>query len=474
MLDYWRKVCYTLLIEQITKTAEKGGFLLNNRDQFKKILNYLSALVIICAFTKCFDTVWNNFYNKAMRDPFWHNGNILMVAIYAVLYISMAKTFNGFRLGYDKFTGLFGSQVLGVLGANFIEFILVSLIGRGRLNIAPIPVMTVIQVAIAFAWSYVFTWIYQAVYPPRRMIIVYGNKNAKYLVSKMSVRNDKYRICASISCEESLEDIEREILKHEAVIISDIPNDLRNKLLKFTFENSIRTYINPKLSDIIVRGAEDFHLFDTPLLLARNDGLRWEQRAVKRILDIVLSAAALVVASPFMLVTAIAIYKFRSMIVDAEKKSGATLAKKNDSRITPIGKFIRKVRIDELPQLINILKGDMSFVGPRPERPEIAQKYEKTMPEFKYRLKVKAGLTGYAQVMGKYNTTPYDKLKLDLMYIEHQSLMLDLRIFFMTVKTCFIPEATEGVKDSAPLETHRDRVEHDNSKDEKNSEEIKL
>ena len=116
----------------------------------------------------------------------------------------------------------------------------------------------------------------------------------------------------------------------------------------------------------------------------------------------------------------------------------------------------------------------MSFVGPRPERPEIAQKYEKTMPEFKYRLKVKAGLTGYAQVMGKYNTTPYDKLKLDLMYIEHQSLMLDLRIFFMTVKTCFIPEATEGVKDSAPLETHRDRVEHDNSKDEKNSEEIKL
>ena len=178
MLDYWRKVCYTLLIEQITKTAEKGGFLLNNRDQFKKILNYLSALVIICAFMKCFDTVWNNFYNKAMRDPFWHNGNILMVAIYAVLYISMAKTFNGFRLGYDKFTGLFGSQVLGVLGANFIEFILVSLIGRGRLNVAPILVMTVIQVAIAFAWSYVFTWIYQAVYPPRRMIIVYGNKNA--------------------------------------------------------------------------------------------------------------------------------------------------------------------------------------------------------------------------------------------------------------------------------------------------------
>lgn len=464
---------------------------MNNRDQFKRILNYLSALVIICVFMKGFSVVWYNYYNKDMLDPFWNNGNILMVGIYTIIYMAMARTFNGFRLGYAKFTGLFGSQVLGILGANVVEFILISLIGRGRLNIAPMLVLTLIEAAVAFGWSFIFTWLYQAMYPPRKMIIVYGNKNAKYLVTKMSSRNDKYRICASISCEESLEDIERAILKHEAVIISDIPNDLRNKLLKFTFENSIRTYINPKLSDIIVRGAEDFHLFDTPLLLARNDGLQWEQKATKRFLDVLLSAIALLIASPFMLATAIAIkaydggpvlysqkrlttggrvfkvYKFRSMIVDAEKKSGATLAKKNDDRITPIGKFIRKIRFDELPQLINILKGDMSFVGPRPERPEIAKKYEKTMPEFKYRLKVKAGLTGYAQVMGKYNTTPYDKLKLDLMYIEHQSLALDIKILFMTVKTCFIPEATEGVTNTAPLETHRDRIEHDSSKDQK-------
>lgn len=481
---------YFIRIKTGTDTPEKkGGYLLNNREQFKRILNYLSALIIICLFMKGFSTVWYNYYNKDMLDPFWYNGNILMVGIYTIIYMAMARTFNGFRLGYARFTGLFGSQVLGILGANIIEFILISLIGRGRLNVAPMFVLTLIQIAVAFVWSYAFTWLYKAMYPPKRMIIVYGNKNAKYLVNKMSMRNDKYRICASISSEESLEDIEKAILKHEAVIISDIPNDLRSKLLKFTFENSIRTYINPKLSDIIIRGADDFHLFDTPLLLARNDGLKWEQKASKRFLDIFLSAAALIIASPFMLATAIAIkaydggpilysqkrlttdgrifkvYKFRSMIVDADKKSGATLAKKNDDRITPIGKFIRKIRFDELPQLINILKGDMSFVGPRPERPEIAAKYEKTMPEFKYRLKVKAGLTGYAQVMGKYNTTPYDKLKLDLMYIEHQSLSLDMKILFMTVKTCFIPEATEGVTNSAPLETHRDRIEHDNSKD---------
>ena len=148
------------------------------------------------------------------------------------------------------------------------------------------------------------------------------------------------------------------------------------------------------------------------------------------------------------------VYKFRSMIVDAEK-DGVRLAGKKDDRITPVGKVLRKLRLDELPQIINILKGDMSFVGPRPERPELTKKYCETMPEFSYRLKVKAGLTGYAQVMGKYNTTPYDKLKLDLMYIEHQSIWLDLKIILMTIKTVFVPDATEGVANELPELTHR-------------------
>ena len=229
------------------------------------------------------------------------------------------------------------------------------------------------------------------------------------------------------------------------------------------------------MEDCFEAGADDFNMFDTPLLLNRNSGLKFEQKLTKRILDLLMALAAFVIALPFMIITAIAIkaydggpvfyrqkrlttggrefyvYKFRSMIVGAEKKSGAVLASENDKRITPVGKLIRKIRFDELPQLINILKGDMSFVGPRPERPEIAAKYEQTMPEFKYRLKTKAGLTGYAQVMGKYNTTPYDKLKMDLMYIERQSLLLDLRIMLMTVKIVFTPSATEGVKEKKAM-----------------------
>ena len=139
------------------------------------------------------------------------------------------------------------------------------------------------------------------------------------------------------------------------------------------------------------------------------------------------------------------IYKFRSMIANAEEDGIARLAAKGDSRITPIGKIIRKVRIDELPQLFNIIKGEMSFVGPRPERPEIIEKYTEEMPEFSYRVKVKAGLTGYAQIFGKYNTKPYDKLKLDLYYIEHYSVWLDLKLIILTLKILLTLESTEGV-----------------------------
>ena len=121
------------------------------------------------------------------------------------------------------------------------------------------------------------------------------------------------------------------------------------------------------------------------------------------------------------------IYKFRSMSMDAEKDGVARLAQEGDSRITPIGRIIRSLRIDELPQLINVLKGEMSLVGPRPERPEIAEEYMKEMPEFSLRLQAKAGITGYAQIYGKYNTCPYDKLQMDLIYIANPSIIFDLK-----------------------------------------------
>ena len=269
------------------------------------------------------------------------------------------------------------------------------------------------------------------------------------------------------------------------MIIGDIPSQQRNEIMKYCFEKSIRTYMLPKISDIILRGSDDIHLFDSPLLLARNNGFTFEQRLMKRCLDIVASLILLVVASPIMLVTAAAIklqdggdiihkqtrltmngrefcvYKFRSMVMDAEKDGIARLSAEGDVRVTPVGKIIRRTRIDELPQLFNILKGDMSLVGPRPERPQIAEEYRQYMPEFDYRLKVKGGLTGFAQIYGKYNTTPYDKLKLDLMYIENYSFRLDLKLILVTLKVIFMKESTEGVAEGQITATQEPEMYHE-------------
>ena len=244
----------------------------------------------------------------------------------------------------------------------------------------------------------------------------------------------------------------------------------RSELFKFCYGHSIRVYLLPKITDVIMMGAEELHIFDTPLLLTREYSLAMEQRFIKRAIDLIGSLILILISSPIMILTALVIklydggpilykqvrctidrrefyiMKFRSMRTDAEKDGVARLASKNDNRITPIGKVIRKCRVDELPQLFNILKGDMSFIGPRPERPEIIAQYMEVMPEFAFRMKVKAGLAGFAQVYGKYNTTPYDKLKLDLTYIENYSVWLDLKLMLLTLKILFWPDSTEGVE----------------------------
>ncbi len=268
-----------------------------------------------------------------------------------------------------------------------------------------------------------------------------------------------------------IENIAKMVDSYDTVLIGDIPSKERNYFLKYCYWHNIRCYSVPKISDIMIQSGFRIDLFDTILMLQRNNGLTLFQRFMKRLMDIVISLIGLILASPFMLIISIAIkiddggpviytqdrltkggvpfkiYKFRSMITDSEKY-GARLAAENDDRITRVGRVIRRLHFDELPQLYNILIGDMSFVGPRPERQDIFDKYEESIPEFKFRLKMKAGLTGYAQVYGQYNTKPYDKLKLDLTYIEQYTLWLDIKLIFLTVKILFQKEKSEGVDDS--------------------------
>lgn len=435
----------------------------NKKEQYKRLISFFSAIIILTLTTATFGYVWYNYYAGDIILPFYRKGNWLLVAIYTILTLLFFKVYGGFKIGYFKKADMIYSQSLAIVCVNAVSYLQISLIGRHFMNLMPMLMMTMLDIAIIISWTLIMTALHLRIYPPRNLIIVYGSRQAENLVSKMSNRIDKYIISASIKEEEGLEVIKERITDYDGVIICDISPDLRNDILKFCFENSIRTYISPKISDIMLRGAEDINLFDTPLLLNRNYGLTFEQRLFKRILDIALSVVGFIVALPIMLIVALAIklydggpvfykqkrltingkefyvYKFRSMIIDAEKDGVARLACDDDDRITPVGAFIRKVRLDELPQIINIIKGDMSVVGPRPERPELTEQYKKDMPEFEFRLKVKAGLTGYAQVVGVYDTTPYDKLKMDLMYIQNYSLLLDLRIILMTLKTVIFP-----------------------------------
>ena len=394
-----------------------------------------------------------------------------MGAFYAFFYAVFSHMFGGMKVGYLKRGSLMLSHLLAIAGANVSIYLETVLLSVRFVTVAPMILLCIIDAFIALVWVLASEEMFRCLFPPRNILLLYQEYDPTPLLKKVKSRRDKYIIRESFNVDEEWDKVLQKIDLYDAVFLCDIHSPLRNRLLKYCYSKSIRVYITPKISDIIIRSSENMHLFDTPLLLSRNSGLSFDQKFIKRLMDIVISVVALVITSPIMFLIAVAIklydggpvffmqdrctiggkvfkiHKFRSMIVDAEKEGEVIPAIEEDNRITPVGKFIRKTRLDELPQFIDILKGDMSVVGPRPERVEHVEQYTKEVPEFEYRLKVKGGLTGYAQIYGKYNTTAYDKLKLDLMYIQDYSFLLDLKLIMMTVKIIFMKESTEGFED---------------------------
>ena len=345
----------------------------SRRDRYKRFITFGAALVLMAVLTGFFAYVWYRYYSSAIVLPYYRRGNWTLIGIYCLLIVLFFKAYGGFKLGYLKKTDMLFSQLISMACVNVVTYFLVSLIGRHFMDGVPLLLLTAVDFGFIAVWTALTGKLFFMIYPPRRLIILYGSHQAAALVMKMSQRVDKYMICESVSISESPDVIKEQILKYEGVIICDIPAEQRNDYLKFCFERSIRAYIAPKISDIIIRGADDIRLFDTPLLLCRNYGLDFEQRFIKRIFDIVFSLVALVPAAPFMLISALAIklydggpvlykqkrltlddkefyvYKFRSMIVDAEKDGRPRLASDEDDRITPVGKVLRKFRIDEFP-----------------------------------------------------------------------------------------------------------------------------
>ncbi|MBE6692223.1 MAG: exopolysaccharide biosynthesis polyprenyl glycosylphosphotransferase [Ruminococcaceae bacterium] len=441
---------------------------MENKERYKRLLIILSSVVIIALQAVIFMYVWYGVFDDEGAN-YYNRGNYVLISIYTVLLYLFYKIYGGFKIGHNKLLPMLYSQTLSVICVNTITYFLLSLIGRWKFmtNVEPILWMTLADFVVVVIWVVFTRWLYVKVFPPRKVLVIYGQYSPDNLIKKLEKRKDEHLIDKIVSIDNDLDFIKKEMLNYRNVILTDIPAELRNEILKFCFAQNIRCYSVPKISDIMIKSATNIHLFDTSLLLFRNFSLTAEQQFLKRIFDIFASLVAIILASPLMLIISLAIflydrgpviftqdrltrdgktfkiYKFRSMRVSEDEEY--CLTRKEDERITPIGRIIRAVHFDELPQLFNILKGEMSVVGPRPECPILAEEYSENVPEFGFRLKVKAGLTGYAQVYGKYNTTPYDKLKLDLTYIQNYSFLLDLKIIVLTLKILFEKENTEGI-----------------------------
>ena len=433
-------------------------------DQYKRLIRTGVTGFEILVEAIFFGLVWFNIYNERMVRPYENKGNLMMIGFYVLYLLIFVYLYGGTKFAYYKKGQLILSQTLGTMIANAIMYLQIIMV----FGVFPFPMLWPMlfisgaDILVIMILNQISDRMFRRMFPPKRLLLICDLAAKDDLIRKISSRKDLYEVSCCVSAEEPLERLKEAIHGHDAMMLYGIEEQKRNALVKYCYEKDIRIYVAPEISDILLRGADRVHSFDTPFLLLRNYGLSFEQRIIKRAMDIIISA--------FMLITALAIrledhgpalykqervtlngkkfyiYKFRSMVTDAEKY-GAQFSSKNDPRITKVGRFIRATRLDELPQLWNILNGDMSIVGPRPERQTYIEEFCRETPEFIYRLKVKAGLTGYAQIYGKYNTTPLDKLKLDLMYIESYSILQDIRLIFLTLKIMFMKESTEGVEE---------------------------
>ncbi len=441
--------------------------------KFRNSILFMLKMLVVAVLTTAFIGVWQNFYRNAR---FGGLGDLVIVGVYLGILVLFSKIYDAFKVGIIRTHVLAYSLSLSVFLTNCFAYLMLSLIARGVLNPIALIVLTAVQVLITLIMTYSLNCVYFTLYKPRLILAIFDPKNRNDIIKKVSIIKDRFELSKGITIDKNIEEIKSEIDKHEAILICDFDASLKSEILKYCYSENKRIYLLPSSADTILNGSYQVQVFDTPVLFLHNGGLSMEQRIVKRIFDIVLSTIGIIVSSPFMLLIAIGIklcdggpiifkqpritrdmkefniYKFRSMRVDSEKEFKRTTS--DDDRITPVGKIIRPFRLDELPQLFNIFLGHMSVVGPRPEMKEIIEGYKETLPEFNLRHKVKAGLTGYAQIYGKYNTSAQNKLNMDLYYIEHYSVLEDIKLIAMTVKILFLRESTEGFSEK---ESHIDK-----------------
>lgn len=463
---------------------------MDNRSQ--KIINtqqrqhaqlFLLDAVLPLLNTAAFAVCWYAYYEKWLYLTFEGYGDYMVIGFFCALYTVFVHLYGGFDLLTSRVSELIYSHVISLAMTGFFMFVVLWMLIRAHVpHILPLLLCLAVCATFSALWSLIASRLTDKIVPAKKTVLIYDNKEAyKNGVQIAKTQRNRLEMVGEAEASRPMDALEAQLLDTgaEAVLLCGIASSRRNDILKYCIDHDILAYVRPNIGDLLISNGQNLRMNHLPVLLCQRAAPSVFYLGFKRLMDILISGAALILTSPFMLATAIAIkaydggpvmftqkrmtlnrkefviHKFRSMKVDADKGGKGIVTMQNDDRITPVGKFIRACRLDELPQLYDIFIGNMTIVGPRPERLETIELYEKDMPEFGLRLQVKAGLTGYAQVYGKANTSPYDKLQMDLMYIGEQGVLTDLKIILATIKILFMPESTEGFaeeKDALPEE----------------------
>ena len=456
--------------------------IINNQQRQHAQLLLLDAVLPLLN-TAAFAVCWYAYYEKWLYLTFEGYGDYMVIGFFCALYTVFVHLYGGFDLLTSRVSELIYSHVISLAMTGFFMFVVLWMLIRAHVpHILPLLLCLAVCAAFSALWSLIASRLTDKIVPAKKTVLIYDNKEAyKNGVQIAKTQRNRLEMVGEAEASRPMDALEAQLRDTgaEAVLLCGIASSRRNDILKYCIDHDILAYVRPNIGDLLISNGQNLRMNHLPVLLCQRAAPSVFYLGFKRLMDILISGAALILTSPFMLATAIAIkaydggpvmftqkrmtlnrkefviHKFRSMKVDADKGGKGIVTMQNDDRITPVGKFIRACRLDELPQLYDIFIGNMTIVGPRPERLETIELYEKDMPEFGLRLQVKAGLTGYAQVYGKANTSPYDKLQMDLMYIGEQGVLTDLKIILATIKILFMPESTEGFaeeKDALPEE----------------------
>lgn len=448
----------------------------------REITIAICSMILVLLNTWIFHKVWMHFYSPLYYIQFYSIGKYAATIICGGLYALLGRLYGTFWLKISRISEIMYANIVTNVMVGGAMYLVAWIFIRHLPNIFPMLMIVCIWTFITLVWvkpAISFINHYCAV---ERIAIIYDEnhyyQNAKTILDRLGWR---FRVVDEISANQKTEDIMKRlrIVSAEAVMICDIPAEKKNEILKHCILKNLLTYMQPSANDYLIQSAKDVRIGNLPFMCCQKVSNASFYTTIKRVLDIVLGVAGLIVATPVMIVIALLIrkedggpifikeqrltihkkefilYKFRATKPGIVERDFAKVSEKES--LTLIGRFIRRWKLDELPKLINVVKGDIALVGPRPEVLEDAIRFEQELPEYALKYQVKAGLTGYVQIYGRYSTCLADRLQMDLLCMSQQSLAWDMKMLLATVKVIFLPEGMDLILEEQRFTKEKER-----------------